>query len=246
MKNILIIGASSAIAAACAHRWALKGARLFLAGRQATRLDAVARDLRVRGAKEVHTRRFDVNNRAQHTAMLNAARAALGSIDVVLIAHGTLADQTLCERDVNVAVREFTTNALSTIALLTLIAPILEAQRSGTLAVISSVAGERGRASNYLYGAAKAAVTTFCEGLRVRLFKADVRVLTIKPGFVATPMTAGLALPRPLVASPERVAADIVRAVARGKDTLYTPWFWSAIMLVIRSLPRFVFKRVSL
>jgi decaprenylphospho-beta-D-erythro-pentofuranosid-2-ulose 2-reductase len=245
MKNILIIGASSAIASACAQRWAAQGARLFLAGRQLTRLHMVAQDLRVRGAQEVLTRKFDVNNRAQHTALLSAARAALGSLDIVLIAHGTLADQALCERDVNVTVREFTTNALSTIALLTLIAPMLEAQRGGTLAVISSVAGERGRASNYVYGAAKAAVTTFCEGLRMRLFKANVRVLTIKPGFVATPMTAGLALPGALVASPARVARDIVRAVARGKETLYTPWFWSAIMWAVRAMPRFVFKRMA-
>lgn len=145
----------------------------------------------------------------------------------------------------NVTVREFTTNALSTIALLTLIAPILEEQHSGTLAVISSVAGERGRASNYVYGAAKAAVTTFCEGLRARLFKANVRVLTIKPGFVTTPLTAGIARSGMLVASPARVAGDIVRAVERGKDTLYTPWFWIAIVLAIRSTPRFLFKRMA-
>jgi decaprenylphospho-beta-D-erythro-pentofuranosid-2-ulose 2-reductase len=246
MKNILIIGASSAIAAACARRWAKQGARLFLAGRRTSRLEAVAQDLRVRGAQFVQTRRFDVNNRAQHTALLSAARAALGSIDIVLIAHGTLADQALCERDVNEALREFSTNAVATIALLTLLAPILESQRSGTLAVISSVAGDRGRASNYVYGAAKAAVTTFCEGLRARLHRANVRVLTIKPGFVATPMRTGPTRSGPLVASPERVAADIVRAVARGKATIYTPWFWRAIMLVIRSLPRFVMRRVSL
>jgi len=246
MKNILIIGGSSAIAGACARRWAADGARLVLAGRHPLRLEAVAQDLRVRGALEAHTHVLDINDHAQHPALLDASRAALGTIDIVLIAHGTLSDQALCEREVDAALLEFSTNALSTIALLTRLASVFEAQRSGTLAVISSVAGERGRPSNYVYGAAKAAVTTFCEGLRARLFKAGVRVLTIKPGFVDTPMTAGLALPGPLVASPERVGADIVRAIAQGKDTLYTPWFWSAIMLVIRALPRFVFKRVSL
>jgi short-subunit dehydrogenase len=147
---------------------------------------------------------------------------------------------------VDATLHEFSTNALSTIALLTRLASLFEAQHSGTIAVISSVAGDRGRASNYVYGAAKAAVTTFCEGLRARLFKSGVHVLTIKPGFVDTPMTAGLALPKPLVATPEEVGKDIVRAVAQGKDLLYTPWFWSAIMLVVRSLPRFVIKRVSL
>jgi decaprenylphospho-beta-D-erythro-pentofuranosid-2-ulose 2-reductase len=246
MKNILIIGGSSAIAAACARHWAAGGERLFLVGRHAARLETVAQDLRVRGGQDVHTHVLDLNDHTQHAAMLDACRATLGSLDIVLIAHGTLADQALCERDVDAALHEFSTNALSTIALLTRLASLLEAQRSGTIAVISSVAGDRGRASNYVYGAAKAAVTTFCEGLRARLFKSGVHVLTIKPGFVDTPMTAGLALPGPLVATPEQVSKDIVRAIAHGKDLVYTPWFWSAIMLVIRSLPRFVFKRVSL
>ncbi len=246
MKNILIVGGSSAIAAACARQWATGGARLFIAGRQSVRLEAVAQDLRVRGASGVATHVLDVNDHAQHAAMLTACCDAFGPIDVVLVAHGTLSDQALCERDVEAALREMNTNAISTIALLTLVANTLQAQGHGSIAVISSVAGDRGRASNYVYGAAKAAVTTFCEGLRARLFKSGVGVLTIKPGFVDTPMTAGLALPSPLVASPERVARDIVRAIARRKDTLYTPWFWSGIMLVIRSLPRFVFKRVSL
>lgn len=246
MKNILIIGGSSAIAAACAREWVKEGANLFLAGRHATRLEAVAQDLRVRGAARVDTFTLDVNDYPQHKPMLDACRAALGRIDIVLLAHGTLSDQSECERDPEATVREISTNALSTIALLTLLAGVFEAQKSGSIAVISSVAGDRGRPSNYVYGTAKAAVTTFCEGLRARLFKSNVKVLTIKPGFVDTPMTAGLPLPGPLVATPERVAADIVRAVARGKDSLYTPWFWTGIMLIIRSLPGFVFKRISL
>lgn len=246
MKNILIIGGSSAIAAACAREWVKEGANLFLAGRHATRLEAVAQDLRVRGAARVDTFTLDVNDYPQHKPMLDACRAVLGRIDIVLLAHGTLSDQSECERDPEATVREISTNALSTIALLTLLAGVFEAQKSGSIAVISSVAGDRGRPSNYVYGTAKAAVTTFCEGLRARLFKSNVKVLTIKPGFVDTPMTAGLPLPGPLVATPERVAADIVRAVARGKDSLYTPWFWTGIMLIIRSLPGFVFKRISL
>ncbi|HEY3597141.1 MAG TPA: SDR family oxidoreductase [Paraburkholderia sp.] len=246
MKNVLIIGGSSAIATACARRWAGQGANLFLAGRHEIRLEAVAQDLRVRGAGKVATHVLDMNDHLQHAAMLDAYRSEFGQIDIVLIAHGSLPDQTQCERDVGAALRELSTNAISTIALLTLLASVFERQGSGTIAVIASVAGDRGRPSNYVYGAAKAAVATFCEGLRARLFKSGARVLTIKPGFVDTPMTAGLSLPGPLVASPERVAADIVRAIERGKDTLYTPWFWSGIMLIIRSLPRFVFKRVSL
>jgi len=246
MKNILIVGATSGIAGACARRWAEQGARLFLTGRQQARLDVVAQDLRVRGAAEVTTWVLDVNDHTRHPAMLEACRVALGQIDAALIAHGTLSDQALCEHDVEATMRELTTNGMSTIALLTPLASLLERQRHGTIAVLSSVAGDRGRPSNYVYGAAKAAVTTFCEGLRARLFKSGVRVLTIKPGFVDTPMTAGLVLPGPLVASPERVAADIARAIERGKDSLYTPWFWAGIMFVIRSVPGFVFKRVTL
>jgi decaprenylphospho-beta-D-erythro-pentofuranosid-2-ulose 2-reductase len=246
MKNILIIGGSSAIAAACAREWVKDGANLFLAGRHETRLEAVAQDLRVRGAKRVDTFVLDVNDYPQHKPMLDACVASLGRIDIVLLAHGTLSDQSACERDPEATVREISTNALSTIALLTVLAGVFETQKSGSIAVISSVAGDRGRPSNYVYGTAKAAVTTFCEGLRARLFKSNVKVLTIKPGFVDTPMTAGLPLPGPLVATPERVAADIVRAVARGRDSLYTPWFWTGIMLIIRSLPGFLFKRISL
>jgi short-subunit dehydrogenase len=147
---------------------------------------------------------------------------------------------------VSAAVREFNTNAVSIIALLTRFANIVEQQRRGTIAVISSVAGDRGRQSNYLYGSAKAALSTFCDGLRARLFKVGAHVVTIKPGFVATPMTAGLPLPGPLVATPEKVAGDIVRAIEKGKDVIYTPWFWWGIMLIIRSIPGRVFKRLSL
>lgn len=246
MKNILIIGGTSAIAGACARVWAKQGANIFLTGRHASRLEANASDLRVRGANLVTTYVLDVNDYAQHAAMLSACANVLGRIDTVLIAHGTLSDQAHCERDAEAAVREFATNATSTISLLTLLAASMEKQGSGTIAVISSVAGDRGRPSNYVYGAAKAAVTTFCEGLRARLYKAGVNVLTIKPGFVDTPMTAGMALPALLVATPERVAADIVRAIERGKDSLYTPWFWAAIMLVIRAVPGYIFKRVTL
>jgi hypothetical protein len=144
------------------------------------------------------------------------------------------------------AVREFNTNAVSVIALLTPIANILAAQKRGTLAVISSVAGDRGRPSNYLYGSAKAALSTFLEGLRARLFKQGVHVLTIKPGFVATPMTAGLPLPGPLVATADRVGAEIVQGIDKRKNLIYTPRFWWGIMLVIRSVPQFMFKRASL
>ncbi|MGF6371314.1 decaprenylphospho-beta-D-erythro-pentofuranosid-2-ulose 2-reductase [Paraburkholderia sp. RAU6.4a] len=246
MKNIVIVGATSAIAMACARRWAEQGARFFLVARNADRLRQVADDLTARGAQTVLCQQMDIDQIGEHAAMMQRCADELGALDIVLIAPGTLPDQQVCQHNVEVAVREFNTNAVSVIALLTRVANVIEGQRRGTIAVISSVAGDRGRQSNYLYGSAKAALSAFCEGLRARLFKVGAQVVTIKPGFVATPMTAGLPLPGPLVATPGQVAGDIVRAVEKGRDVVYTPWFWSGIMLIIRSIPGRVFKRLSL
>lgn len=246
MKNILIIGATSAIAAACAREWAVGGARLCLVARDAGKLAQVSDDLRTRGADVVATFLLDANDTASQPTVLDACTKALGNLDMALVAHGTLPDQAACERDVELAVREFANNAVSTVALLTGLANIFESRRQGTIAVITSVAGERGRASNYLYGSAKAAVSTFCEGLRVRMSWAGVHVIDIRPGFVATPMTAGLPLPAALVASPEKVASRIVAGIDRKADVLYAPFFWRWVMLVIRWIPGFVFKRMKL
>ena len=245
MKNILVLGATSSIASACARRWAEQDCQFFLVGRSVERLDQVARDLVARGAA-VHTHILDLTHFDQHKAMLDACYAALGHVDIALIAHGTLPDQKACEQDVQTAVQEFTNNCLSVIGLLTDLANRMEAQKSGCIAVISSVAGDRGRPSNYLYGAAKGAVTDFCSGLRGRLLKSGVQVLTIKPGFVDTPMTQGLVLPTLLLVTPDKVAQDIVKAVAKRRDAIYTPWFWRWIMLIIIHIPGAVFKRLSM
>lgn len=246
MKRVLIIGATSAIAGACARLWAEQGSELFLVARNAEKLEQVAADLRIRGARAVATHCLEATDIAAHPAMLESCLAALQQIDIALIAHGTLPDQRACEREVDEALREFANNATSVIALLTLLANQFELQRCGSLAVISSVAGDRGRPSNYLYGTAKAAVSTFCEGLRARLFKVGVHVITIKPGFVDTPMTQGLPLPAALVAKPEQVAQRIVKGIERRVATLYTPGFWALIMLIIRTIPQPIFKRLNL
>lgn len=245
MLRILIIGATSAIAEATARCYAARGARIFLVARDATRLADIAQDLRIRGAADVAQATLDVNHLSDHARVLEQVWHQLDSIDVVLIAHGTLPDQAACESSVETALAEFATNGTSTIALLSALAPYMEAQRRGTLAVISSVAGDRGRQSNYLYGAAKAAVSTFASGLRQRLAKAGVSVLTIKPGFVDTPMTREFRKGA-LWAKPEVVAQGIVRAADRGSSVVYLPWFWSPIMLIIRHIPEFIFKRIKL
>ena len=245
MRKVLIVGATSAIAEAVARLLAAQGDLLYLVGRRAEALEAIAADLRVRGAARVQTEVMDANAIERHAALLDNADVALGGLDTVLIAHGTLSDQAACQQSVALTFQELHTNALSVIALLTLIANHFEAQRVGTIAVISSVAGDRGRQSNYVYGTAKAAVSTFLSGLRQRLYKSGVRVVTIKPGFVDTPMTRdsskGL-----LWAKPEQVARDIVRAMEKRKDVVYTPGFWWAIMRLIKSIPEFVFRRLSL
>ena len=158
----------------------------------------------------------------------------------------SLSDQGECEKSVAALRREFEVNALSTMALLTILANTFEARRTGTLAVISSVAGDRGRQSNYVYGAAKAAVTAFLSGLRQRLAKSNVDVLTIKPGFVDTPMTANIANKGALWAKPDAVAAGIVRAIDKRRSVVYLPWFWALIMLVIKHIPEPIFKKLKL
>jgi short-subunit dehydrogenase len=243
MQHVLIIGATSAIAEATARRYAGRGAKLFLVARDASRLAAIADDLGVRGAMSVETRTLDANDLAAHAPTLDAAWSALGEIDVVLIAHGTLPDQAACDASVETALREFATNGTSTIALAGALASRLRAP--ATLAVISSVAGDRGRASNYLYGSAKAAVSTFLGGLRQRLHVTGVNVITIKPGFVDTPMTVAFKKGA-LWAKPDTVASGIVAAIDRRRSVAYLPWFWWGIMRVITHIPEFAFRRLKL
>ena len=242
MQRILIIGATSAIAEATARRYAARGAALHLVGRQAARLETIAADLATRGAK-ASTAVLDVNDLAAHAAALDAAWSALGGVDAVLVAHGTLPDQAACDASVEVAMHEFATNGTSTIALCVALSQRLQA--GATLAVISSVAGDRGRASNHLYGSAKAAVSAFLSGLGQRLRPAGINVLTIKPGFVDTPMTAAFKKGA-LWAKPDQVAAGIVRAIDRRRAVAYLPWFWWGIMQIIKNIPESVFRKLKL
>lgn len=246
MRKILIIGATSAIAEATARRFASRGDALFLIGRNEPHLQAMITDLKLRGATHASSATLDVTDFAAHAVVIERAESELGGIDAVLIAHGTLSDQALCQTSVDTLRREFDINAISTLALLTLLANKFEAQRHGTLAVISSVAGDRGRQSNYVYGSAKAAVSVFLGGLRQRMAKANVQVLTIKPGFVDTPMTAAIKNKGALWARPDRIAAGIVHAVDRRRSVVYLPWFWELIMLVIKHVPEPIFKRLKL
>lgn len=244
-QKVLIIGATSAIAEAVAKRYAKAGASLFLVGRDQQKLEIVAANLQALGARSTACATADVNDYPTLESAIESAWLKMDSVDVALIAHGTLPDQGRCEANLPYAIQEFRNNGESAVACLTLLAERFERQKQGVLAVISSVAGDRGRPSNYLYGSAKAAVDTFASGLRGRLFKSGVHVLIIKPGFVATPMTAELGLPEKLTATPDKVADDIVKAIRRRKDEVYTPGFWAWIMWVIRHVPACIFKRLS-
>src|SRR3989338_809873 len=177
MRKMLIIGATSAIAQETAKRFAEGGDQIFLAGRSPEKLDALAADLRVRGADKVASMALDLNDYDRHTTLVDMAYEALGGLDTVLIAHGTLSDQKACEQDFQVALKEYHTNFLGAVSLLTLLANRFEAQGHGCLAVITSVAGDRGRQSNYYYGSAKGGLSVFLQGLRNRLAPRGVQVL---------------------------------------------------------------------
>jgi decaprenylphospho-beta-D-erythro-pentofuranosid-2-ulose 2-reductase len=245
-QNILIVGANSAIAEATARVWAQQGHAIAIAARDAGKLQATASDLKIRGASEVHRLQFDATQPKEMPALIDQAHQALGHIDIVLVAHGTLPDQQKCQQDLDYALDAVRVNAISVIALLTRAANVMEQRGQGTLCVISSVAGERGRQSNYLYGSAKAMVSTFCDGLRNRLARKGVHVVTIKPGFVDTPMTAHIQPKGALWATPEKLASIIVSAIEQKKNNVYAPWFWSSIMNIIRHIPEGVFKKMSL
>jgi decaprenylphospho-beta-D-erythro-pentofuranosid-2-ulose 2-reductase len=245
MQRILIMGASSAIAEACARLFAARGDAIMLAGRSDRRLQAIAQDLRVRGACKVETFVIDAVEHERFADLVASSLQGLGGIDVALIAHGVLPEQATCEQSVESLRAAFEINALSYMGLATALAETLAAQHSGVIALISSVAGDRGRQSNFAYGAAKAAVTAFSSGLRQRLRPKGVHVVTIKPGFVDSPMTARFAKGA-LWASPQRIARDIVAAIDRRRAVIYTPWFWRPIMAVIKSIPEWIFCRLQL
>jgi short-subunit dehydrogenase len=244
--TVIVLGASSGIGRAVANELAQRGYDLVLAGRNAEELAAAAADLRLRHGVATSCQAFDALALETHGAVVEACRLASGdSLAGAVVCFGYLGDQSVAQNDPRETKRIFDTNLLGAASVLGVLANHFEAKRHGFLCAISSVAGDRGRQSNYVYGSAKAGLTVFLQGLRNRLFPSGVRVITIKPGFVDTAMTFG----RPgmfLVASPESAGRAIVRAIDRGRDVVYVPGFWRAAMLLIRAIPERVFKRLRL
>jgi hypothetical protein len=245
MNRILIVGATSAIAQATAQLFAADGDHLFLVARNSDKLRIVAEDLKVRGAGKVEYRAMDALDYERHLSVIEEANVALEGLDVVLIAHGMLPDQKACERAFEATREALDVNFLSTASLLTHLANYFEDRKRGTIVVIGSVAGDRGRQSNYVYGTAKGAISIFLQGIRNRLYKSGVSVITVKPGFVDTPMTKNFDKGA-LWTSPGNVASAIKKAVSTHKNIAYIPKFWFPIMLTIKAIPEAIFKRMSL
>jgi short-subunit dehydrogenase len=247
-ENIVILGATSGIAKALARQFASRRCDLLLTGRNADELHRLAADCRTRFNIAAGVETFDALNFDDHAAFVDRCFAHFnGDPHCVVLCHGYMVDQQLGQRDFAEARRTIDVNFTSAVSLLERFASRFEQRKSGVIAAISSVAGDRGRQSNYLYGSSKAGLSAYLQGLRHRLYRSNVHVLTIKPGFVDTPMTAGLVKPdSPLLASPDKVARQIDRAIRRRRNVLYTPWFWWPMMCVIRNLPEFLFKKTKL
>jgi short-subunit dehydrogenase len=246
LDKVAIFGATSGIATAIGRRLAARGCRLVLIGRDAEGLASVAADLQVRGAREVAVVSTNFADLDSLSKAADAAWEVFDGLDAALVAYGTLPDQTAVQAAPGAAADAVLLNFTSPALLCEALATRFETQRRGVIAAITSVAGDRGRQSNYWYGSAKGGLQKFLEGLRHRLARAGVQVLDIRPGFVSTRMTAHLLPKGPLWASADKVADDIIRAIERRRAVLYTPWFWRGILGIVRALPRPLFHRTSL
>lgn len=236
-ERFLIVGATSDLARAIAHELANRGSALVLAARDAEEVEAIASDLRLRHRVDVITVPFDASPDADDDALFDDA-----ALTGVVVCHGYLGSQETAQTDPAEHRRIIDINYTSAVLLLDAAARYFEPKGKGTIVALSSVAGDRGRASNYCYGAAKAGLTAYLSGLRARLHGSGVHVLTVKPGIIDTAMTFGLPGVK-RAAPPQRVGRDVARAIRRRKDVLYTPWPWRWIMTIIRLLPEMVFKR---
>jgi short-subunit dehydrogenase len=244
-RRILLLGATSGIAEACIRLWAARGDSLFLIARDPAKLAAVAADARTRGASNVQTAVADLDDTAAHAEVLAHAINGLAGLDVAFLAFGVLGDQSTAERSFAETAAVLHTNLIAAVSLLTWLGNYCAQRHGGTLAVLSSVAGERGRKSNYIYGASKAGLTVFTDGLRNRIDREGVRVMTIKPGPIRTAMTESMPGSGKF-ADVNAAAATLVRAIDKGMDVVYVPGIWRIIMAVIRAIPESVFKKLNL
>jgi len=243
MSYVLIVGAKSDIAKAVAREYAKNGYDLYLAARNSDELDDFISDIKVRTTRNVEKVELDILDYSSHQAFYEKfAIKPLGVISAI----GYLGEQNKAQVGFDEAKNIMDTNYAGIVSLFNIIANDFERRRSGFMVGISSVAGDRGRKSNYIYGSAKAALTVYLSGLRNRLYDTQVHVMTVKPGFVATKMTENMDLPEKLTAEPKEVAIDIYKAQQKNKNVLYTKWIWRWIMLIIKMIPEWKFKGMSI
>ena len=243
MDYILILGAKSDISKAIAKKYAENGYNLYLAARESSELQNFANDIKIRNQKDIKCIDFDTLDYKSHQNFYNSIeKKPIGVISVI----GFLGDQEKAQVDFKETQKIIDSNYTGLVSILNIVANDFEIRKNGFIVGISSVAGERGRISNFIYGSAKAAFTTYLSGLRNRLFISNVNVMTVKPGFVATKMTERLDLPKKLTAKAEEVANDIFNAQQKGKNVIYTKWFWKWIMLIIKNIPEFQFKKMNI
>jgi short-subunit dehydrogenase len=246
MDKILVFGATSKLAEETVRHIKGVGTKVMLVAQNQSKLDVIYKELKTWNPEvEYFTYILDALDFVNHQTMFDEAINKLGGLDTFFVAHGTLPDNEKIRKDATHTVKEFNINCLSVISLCTICSNYFENQRKGTIAVISSVAGERGRQSNYIYGAAKAGVSAYLQGLRNRMFEFGVTVITIKPGMVKTPMTLGMP-DSPLFAKPEKVGKDIFNAIKNKKDIIFTPSYWKIIMTIIKLIPESIFKKLKL
>jgi short-subunit dehydrogenase len=243
MSYVLIVGAKSDIAKETARVYAKNGYDLYLAARKVDELEEFAEDLRVRGNKDVQLKELDITAFDTHQQFYDMLDIKLLG---VVIVSGYMTEQHIAEKNWDESLNTINVNYTGAVSLLNIIANDMQERRNGFIVGVSSVAGDRGRKANYIYGSAKAAFSTYLSGLRNRLYESSVHVLTVKPGFVATKMTEHLDLPEKLTAQPSEVALDIFHAQQKGKSILYTKWVWRYVMFIIRNIPEFMFKKMSI
>ncbi|WP_321311677.1 SDR family oxidoreductase [Halarcobacter sp.] len=243
MSYILIIGAKSDIAKELARVYAKNGYSLYLAARNCDSLAELADDIKIRSNVDVQLKELDVSKYDTHEEFYN--NLEVKPLGVIVVA-GYMADQKECEKDFTKTINTINVNYTGVVSLLNIIANDMESNKNGFIVGVSSVAGDRGRKANYIYGSSKAAFSAYLSGLRNRLYESKVSVLTVKPGFVNTKMTEGLDLPEKLTSQPEEIALDIFKAQQKQKDVLYTKGIWKLIMLIIKHIPEFIFKKLSI
>ena len=243
MSYVLIIGAKSDIAKEVARVYAKNGYNLYLAARNSSELEDLKTDIEVRSSVDVQLKEFDIIDYNSHKKFYEELEEKpLG----VVVVSGYMVEQKLAQKDWDESLNTINVNYTGAVSILNIIANDFEKERRGFIVGVSSVAGDRGRKANYIYGSAKAAFTAYLGGLRNRLYESDVSVLTVKPGFVNTKMTEDLDLPEKLTAQPIDVAEDIFNAQQRGRNVIYTKSIWLLVMLIIKHIPEFIFKKLSI